>query len=40
MEIKATLKKPYNEEQRISFIVEQNHKKGYIIKETEKDLDK
>ena len=39
MEIKATLKKPYNEEQRISFIVEQNHKKGYIIKETDVDLE-
>lgn len=39
MEIKATLKKPYNEEQRISFIVEQNHQNGYEIKETEKALE-
>lgn len=39
MEIKATLNNPYNEEQRISFIVEQNHQKGYEIKETEKALE-
>lgn len=33
MEIKAELNKPYTEGERISFIVEQNHKLGYIIKE-------
>ena len=33
MEIKAQLIKPYTEGERISFIVEQNHKLGYIIKE-------
>lgn len=35
MEIKATLNKPYTEEQRLNFIVEQNHNNGYEIKETE-----
>lgn len=35
MEIKAELLKPYTEEQRIKFIVENNHKQGYIIEETE-----
>ena len=39
MEIKAKLNKPYTEEQRISFIVEQNHKLGYKIKETETALE-
>lgn len=39
MEIKAKLNKPYTEEQRISFIVEQNHQNGYEIKETEKALE-
>lgn len=39
MEIKATLNKPYNAEQRISFIVEQNHQHGYKIKETETALE-
>ena len=33
MEIKATLNKPYTEEERINFIVEQNHKLGYTIEE-------
>lgn len=33
MEIKAELKKPCTESERISFIVEQNHKRRYIIKE-------
>ena len=33
MEIKAELKKPYTEEQRIKFIVEQNHRLGYSIEE-------
>jgi len=34
MEIKATLNKPYSDNQRMDFIVEQNHQKGYEIKET------
>lgn len=38
MEIKAKLLKPYTEEQRLDFIVEQNHDKGYKLKETEKEL--
>ena len=33
MEIKAELNKPYTESERLSFIVEQNHKLGYIIEE-------
>lgn len=33
MEIKAELLKPYTDEQRIKFIVENNHKKGYVIEE-------
>ena len=39
MEIKAELIKPYTEEQRIDFIVEQNHRKGYEIRETELSLE-
>ena len=39
MELKATLKQPYMENERISFIVEQNHKLGYEIKETETSLE-
>ena len=35
MEIKATLNKPHTEEQRLNFIVSQNHQLGYEIKETE-----
>lgn len=35
MEIKATLQKPYVEIQRIEFVIEQNHKNGYEIRETE-----
>ena len=35
MEIKAELLKPYTEEEKIEFIVEQNHKNGYEIKETD-----
>lgn len=35
MEIKAELRKPYTEKQRIDFIVEQNHNQGYEIRETE-----
>lgn len=34
MEIKATLNKPYTESARIEFIIEQNRKNGYTIKET------
>lgn len=34
MEIKATLNKPCTDKQRLDFIVEQNHKLGYTIKET------
>lgn len=39
MEIKATLEKPYTEEQRLNFIVEQNHNNGYEIRETETALE-
>ena len=35
MEIKAKLIKPYTENERIDFIVQQNHKNGYEIRETE-----
>lgn len=38
MEIKAELKKPYTQEQRIKFIVENNHKLDYLIEETETSL--
>ena len=38
MEIKAELLKPYTDEQRIKFIVEYNHKKGYVIEEREGSL--
>ena len=38
MEIKAELEKPYTEEQRLNFIVEQNHINGYEIRETEQAL--
>ena len=38
MEIKATLLKPYKENERMNFIVEYNHKQGYIIEETETEL--
>ena len=34
MEIKAQLIKPYTEEERLNFIVENNHQNGYEIKET------
>lgn len=39
MEIKAILEKPYSETERIDFIVTQNHKNGYDIKETETALE-
>lgn len=35
MEIKAALNKPYTEKQKLDFIVEQNHKNGYIVQENE-----
>lgn len=38
MEIKATLEKPYTDLQRMNFIVEQNHQKGYIIEDTDQAL--
>ena len=39
MEIKSELKQPYTEQQRIDFIVEQNHNNGYEIKETETSIE-
>ena len=39
MEIKATLNKPYTKNERMNFIVTQNHKNGYEIKETETTLE-
>ena len=39
MEIKATLQNPYTENEKIDFIVEQNHQKGYEIRETETALE-
>ena len=39
MEIKDILKKPYTENERIEFIVENNHKKQYVVKETETSLE-
>ena len=39
MEIKAQLLQPFNEEEKINFIVEQNHKNGYEIRETETALE-
>lgn len=38
MEIKATLNKPYTEQQRMNFIVENNHQQGYEIREAETEL--
>ena len=38
MEIKAQLLKPYTEAQKIEFIVENNHKQGFTIEETETEL--
>jgi hypothetical protein len=38
MEVKATLKKPFSEEERLSFIVENNHLKGWQINETDSEL--
>ena len=39
MEIKATLKQPYTEKQRMDFIVAQNHQLGFEIRETETALE-
>lgn len=39
MEIKATLNKPFTEEERMDFIVEYNHNLGYEIQETETALE-
>jgi DNA-binding transcriptional MerR regulator len=39
MEIKATLNKPYTDKERIDFVVANNHKLGYQIKETETALE-
>ena len=39
MEIKATLKQPYTEEERMNFIVYYNHQLGYEIRETETALE-
>ena len=38
MELKAVLKNPYTEEQKIDFIIKQNHIIGYELKETEIEL--
>lgn len=38
MEIKATLQKPYTENERMDFIIIQNHNFGYEIQETESEL--
>ena len=39
MEIKSEWKQPYTENERLDFIVEQNYKNGYEIKETENSLE-
>ncbi len=39
MEIKSSLEKPYEEEDRLEFIVSQNHRLGYEIRETETALE-
>lgn len=38
MEIKAILQKPYSENERMDFIVEYNHNQGYVIEETETEI--
>lgn len=38
MEIKAELKQPYTDNERLDFIIEQNHKKGYTIEEADNAL--
>ena len=39
MKIKASLRKPYTDEQRMDFIVTNNHQNGYEIRETETALE-
>lgn len=39
MEIKSELKQPYTDKERMNFIVEQNHKLGYEIRETKTTLE-
>jgi len=39
MEIKETLNKPYTEQERIQFIIRNNHRLGYEIKETVSSLE-
>lgn len=39
MELKAKINKPYTKAQRQEFIIEQNHNKGFEIKETETALE-
>lgn len=39
MELKTKLNKPYTEEERADFIVEQNHRLGYEIRETKKAIE-
>lgn len=39
MELKTKLDKPYIKAQRLDFIVEQNHRNGYEIRETETALE-
>lgn len=39
MEIKAVLNKPYEEQEKVDFIIEQNHNLGYEIIETESSLE-
>mgnify|MGYP003289728609 CR=1 FL=1 len=38
MEIKAVLQKPYTDNERMDFIVQYNHGMGYVIEETETEL--
>ena len=38
MEIKATLQKPFEDNERMEFIVQYNHGMGYVIEETETEL--
>lgn len=38
MEIKATLQKPFEENERLDFIVQYNHGMSYVIEETETEL--
>ena len=38
MEIKAFLKKPYSENERMNFIIKYNHNQGYFVDETETEI--